>query len=134
MKETYAYRDGNLIGVYKSTQEASRALGVSSTTIIRLKNEHRKGRKGLRVSNEPIAEEILEEDKKINSLDSHNFYDELDERSFVYPTKGTEVVAALEKYVASNIRPMVMRMDKNTAKLHKLYLEGLFAKLYRRLG
>ena len=43
MKETYAYRDGNLIGVYKSTQEASRALGVSSTTIIRLKNEHRKG-------------------------------------------------------------------------------------------
>ena len=134
MKETYAYRDGNLIGVYKSTQEASRTLGVSSTTIIRLKNEGRKGRKGLRVSNEPIADEILEEDKKINSLDSHNFYDELDERSFVYPTKGTEVVAALEKYVASNIRPMVMRMDKNTAKLHELYLKGLFAKLYRRLG
>ena len=134
MKETYAYRDGNLIGVYKSTQEASRALGVSSTTIIRLKNEGRKGRKGLRVSNEPIADEILEEDKKINTIDAHNFYDELDERSFVYPTKGTEVVAALEKYVASNIRPTVMRMDKNTAKLHKLYLEGLFAKLYRRLG
>ena len=134
MKETYAYRDGNLIRVYKSTQEASRALGVSSTTIIRLKNEGRKGRKGLRVSNEPIADEILEEDKKTNTLDAHNFYDELDERSFVYPTKGTEVVAALEKYVASNIRPMVMRMDKNTAKLHKLYLEGLFAKLYRRLG
>ena len=134
MKETYAYRDGNLIGVFKSTQEASRALGVSSTTIIRLKNEHRKGRKGLRVSNEPIADEILEEDKKTNSLDSHNFYDELDERSFVYPTKGTEVVAALEKYIATNIRPTVMRMDKNTAKLHKLYLEGLFAKLYRRFG
>ena len=134
MKETYAYRDGNLIGVYKSTQEASRALGVSSTTIIRLKNEGRKGRKGLRVSNEPIADEILEEDKKINTLDAHNFYDELDERSFVYPTKGTEVVAALEKYVASNIRPTIMRMDKNTAKLHELYLKGLFAKLYRRLG
>ena len=134
MKETYAYRDGNLIGVYKSTQEASRALGVSSTTIIRLKNEHRKGRKGLRVSNEPIADEILEEDRKTNTLDAHNFYDELDERSFVYPTKGTEVVAALEKYIATNIRPTVMRMDKNTAKLHKLYLEGLFAKLYRRLG
>ena len=134
MKETYAYRDGNLIGVYKSTQEASRALGVSSTTIIRLKNEGRKGRKGLRVSNEPIADEILEEDKKTNTLDAHNFYDELDERSFVYPTKGTEVVAALEKYVASNIRPTVMRMDKNTAKLHELYLKGLFAKLYRRLG
>ena len=134
MKETYAYRDGNLIGVYKSTQEASRALGVSSTTIIRLKNEHRKGRKGLRVSNEPIADEILEEDRKTNTLDAHNFYDELDERSFVYPTKGTEVVAALEKYVAINIRPMVMRMDKNTAKLHELYLKGLFAKLYRRLG
>lgn len=123
-----------MIGVYKSTQEASRALGVSSTTIIRLKNEHRKGRKGLRVSNEPIDESILEEDKKINSLEEHNFHDELDERSFVYPTKGTEVVAALEKYVASNIRQNVMRMDKNTAKLHKLYLEGLFAKLYRRLG
>ena len=134
MKETYAYRDGNLIGVYKSTQEASRALGVSSTTIIRLKNEGRKGRKGLRVSNEPIADEILEEDKKTNSIHAHNFYDELDERSFVYPTKGTEVVAALEKYVASNIRPTVMRMDRNTAKLHKLYLEGLFAKLYRKLG
>ena len=134
MKETYAYRDGNLIGVYKSTQEASRALGVSSTTIIRLKNEGRKGRKGLRVSNEPIAEEILDEDRKTNTLDAHNFYDELDERSFVYPTKGTEVVAALEKYVASNIRPTVMRIDKNTVKLHKLYLEGLFSKLYRRLG
>ena len=134
MKETYAYRDGNLIGVYKSTQEASRALGVSSTTIIRLKNEGRKGRKGLRVSNEPIDESILKEDKKTNTLNAHNFYDELDERSFVYPTKGTEVVAALEKYIATNIRPTVMRMDKNTAKLHKLYLEGLFAKLYRRLG
>ena len=123
-----------MIGVYKSTQEASRALSVSSTTIIRLKYEGRKGRKGLRVSNEPIDESILEEDKKTNSLDSHNFYDELDERSFVYPTKGTEVVAALEKYIATNIRPTVIRMDKNTAKLHKLYLEGLFAKLYRRLG
>ena len=88
----------------------------------------------MRVSNEPIDESILEEDRKVNSIDAHNFYDELDERSFVYPTKGTEVVAALEKYVASNIRPTVMRMDKNTAKLHKLYLEGLFAKLYRRLG
>ena len=88
----------------------------------------------MRVSNEPISDEILEEDKKINTLNAHNFYDELDERSFVYPTKGTEVVAALEKYIATNIRPTVMRMDKNTAKLHKLYLEGLFAKLYRRLG
>ena len=88
----------------------------------------------MRVSNEPIDESSLEEDKKTNSFDAHNFYDELDERSFVYPTKGTEVVAALEKYVASNIRPMVMRMDKNTAKLHELYLKGLFAKLYRRLG
>ena len=88
----------------------------------------------MRVSNEPLDESILEEDRKINSLDAHNFYDELDERSFVYPTKGTEVVAALEKYIAKNIRPTVMRMDKNTAKLHKLYLEGLFAKLYRRLG
>ena len=97
MKETYAYRDGNLIGVYKSTQEASRALGVSSTTIIRLKNEHRKGRKGLRVSKEPIADEILEEDRKVNTVGAHNFYDERDERSFVYPTKGTEVVAAHEK-------------------------------------
>ena len=133
MKETFAYRDGNLIGVYKSTQEASRALGVSSTTIIRLKNEGRKGRKGLRVSNEPIDESILEEDRKTNTLNAHNFYDELDERSFVYPTKGTEVVAALEKYVASNIRPTVMRMDKQTAKLHEFYLKGLFTRIYNRV-
>ena len=123
-----------MIGVYKSNKEARREEGDATNNVIRLKNEHRKGRKGLRVSNEPIDESILEEDRKVNSLDAHNFYDELDERSFVYPTKGTEVVAALEKYIASNIRPTVMRMDKNTAKLHKLYLEGLFAKLYRRLG
>ena len=133
MKPIFAYRDGEFLGTYKSTQAASRALGVTSTTIIRLKNEHRKGRKGLRVSNEPIDESILEEDRKVNSLEEHNFHDELDERSFVYPTKGTEVVAALEKYIVKNIRPTVMKMDKNTAKLHELYLKGLFAKLYRKL-
>ena len=130
MKEIYAYRDGNLIGVYKSIQEASKALNLSDSTISTIKNQKKKTRKGLRFSNEPLDEETLEEDRKVNTLDKHNFYDE---RNFTFPTRGKELVQALEKYVASNIRPSVMRMDKQTAKLHEYYLKGLFTRIYNRI-
>ena len=133
MQEIYAYRDGNLIGVYKSSQEASKALNLSDSTIWTIKNQKKKTRKGLRFSNEPFDEETLEEDRKVNTLDKHNFYDEVDERNFTFPTRGKELVQALEKYVASNIRPTVMRMDKQTAKLHEFYLKGLFTRIYNRV-
>lgn len=133
MKEIYAYRDGNLIGVYKSSQEASKALNLSDSTICTIKNQKKKTRKGLRFSNKPLDEETLEEDRKVNTLDKHNFYDEIDERNFTFPTRGKDLVQALEKYVASNIRPTVMRMDKQTAKLHEYYLKGLFTRIYNRV-
>ena len=133
MQEIYAYRDGNLIGVYKSSQEASKALNLSDSTISTIKNQKKKTRKGLRFSNEPLSEEILAEDRKTNTLLEHNFHDEVDERNFTFPTRGKELVQALEKYVASNIRPTVMRMDKHTAKLHEYYLKGLFTRIYNRI-
>lgn len=133
MKETYAYRDGKLIGVYKSSQEASKALNLSDSTICTIKNQKKKTRKGLRFSNEPLDEETLEEDRKVNTLDKHNFYDEIDERNFTFPSKGTDLVRALEKYISHNIRPSVMRMDKQTAKLHEFYLKGLFTRIYNRV-
>lgn len=133
MQEIYAYRDGNLIGVYKSSQEASKALNLSDSTISTIKNQKKKTRKGLRFSNEPLDEETLEKDRKVNTLDSHNFYDEIDERNFTFPTKGTDLVRALEKYISHNIRPSVMRMDKQTAKLHEFYLKGLFTRIYNRI-
>ena len=124
MQEIYAYRDGNLIGVYKSSQEASKALNLSDSTISTIKNQKKKTRKGLRFSNEPLDEEILAEDRKTNTLDKHNF---------TFPSKGTDLVQALEKYIARNIRPTVMRMDKQTAKLHEFYLKGLFTRIYNRV-
>ena len=124
MQEIYAYRDGNLIGVYKSSQEASKALNLSDSTISTIKNQKKKTRKGLRFSNEPLDEETLEEDRKVNTLD---------ERNFTFPSKGTDLVQALEKYIARNIRPSVMRMDKQTAKLHEFYLKGLFTRIYNRI-
>ena len=133
MQEIYAYRDGKLIGVYKSSQEASKALNLSDSTISTIKNQNKKTRKGLRFSNEPLDEETLEEDRKVNTLDKHNFYDEVDERNFTFPTRGKELVQALEKYIARNIRPTVMRMDKQTAKLHEYYLKGLFTRIYKRI-
>ena len=133
MQEIYAYRDGNLIGVYKSSQEASKALNLSDSTICTIKNQKKKTRKGLRFSNEPLSEETLEEDRKVNTLDKHNFYDEIDERNFTFPTRGKDLVQALEKYIARNIRPTVMRMDKQTAKLHEYYLKGLFTRIYNRI-
>ena len=133
MQEIYAYRDGNLIGVFKSSQEASKALNLSDSTISTIKNQKKKTRKGLRFSNEPLDEETLEEDRKVNTLDKHNFYDEIDERNFTFPTRGTDLVRALEKYIARNIRPSVMRMDKQTAKLHEFYLKGLFTRIYKRI-
>ena len=133
MKEIYAYRDGNLIGVYKSSQEASKALNLSDSTICTIKNQKKKTRKGLRFSNEPLSEEILAEDRKTNTLDKHNFYDEIDERNFTFPTRGKDLVQALEKYISHNIRPSVMRMDKQTAKLHEYYLKGLFTRIYNRI-
>ena len=133
MKELYAYRDGNLIGVYKSSQEASKALNLSDSTISTIKNQKKKTRKGLRFSNEPLDEETLEEDRKVNTLNKHNFYDEIDERNFTFPTKGSDLVRALEKYIARNIRPSGMRMDKQTAKLHEFYLKGLFTRIYNRI-
>ena len=133
MKELYAYRDGNLIGVYKSSQEASKALNLSDSTISTIKNQKKKTRKGLRFSNEPLDEETLAEDRKTNTLDKHNFYDEVDERNFTFPTSGKDLVQALEKYIARNIRPSVMRMDKQTAKLHEFYLKGLFTRIYNRI-
>ena len=57
----------------------------------------------------------------------------MDERNFTFPPRGKELVQALEKYVASNIRPTVMRMDKQTAKLHEFYLKGLFTRIYNRI-
>ena len=79
MQELYAYRDGNLIGVYKSSQEASKALNLSDSTISTIKNQKKKTRKGLRFSNEPLDEEILAEDRKTNTLDKqtaklHEYY------------------------------------------------------------
>ena len=133
MKEIYAYRDGNLIGVYKSSQEASKALNLSDSTISTIKNQKKKTRKGLRFSNEPLDEKTLEEDRKVNTLDKHNFYDEIDERNFKFPSKGTDLIQALEKYIARNIRSTVMRMDKQTAKLHEYYLKGLFTRIYNRV-
>ena len=133
MQELYAYRDGKLIGVYKSSQEASKALNLSDSTISTIKNQKKKTRKGLRFSNEPLDEETLEEDRKVNTLDKLNFYDEIDERNFTFPTRGKELVQALEKYIARNIRPTVMRMDKQTAKLHEYYLKGLFTRIYNRV-
>ena len=133
MQEIYAYRDGNLIGVYKSSQEASKALNLSDSTICTIKNQKKKTRKGLRFSNEPLDEETLEEDRKVNTLDKHNFYDEIDERNFTFPSKGTDLVRAVEKYISRNIRPRVMRMDKQTAKLHEFYLKGLFTRIYNRV-
>lgn len=133
MQELYAYRDGNLIGVYKSSQEASKALNLSDSTICTIKNQKKKTRKGLRFSNEPLDEETLEEDRKTNTLLEHNFHDEIDERNFTFPTKGTDLIQALEKYIARNIRPTVMRMDKQTAKLHEYYLKGLFTRIYKRI-
>ena len=133
MKEIYAYRDGNLIGVFKSSQEASKAPNLSASTISTIKNQKKKTRKGLRFSNEPPDEETLAEDRKVNTLDKHNFYDEIDERNFTFPTRGKELVQALEKYIARNIRPTVMRMDKQTAKLHEYYLKGLFTRIYNRV-
>ena len=133
MQEIFAYRDGNLIGVYKSSQEASKALNLSDSTISTIKNQKKKTRKGLRFSNEPLDEETLAEDRKTNTLDKHNFYDEIDERNFTFPSKGTDLVRALEKYIARNIRPSVMRMDKQTAKLHEYYLKGLFTRMYNRI-
>lgn len=134
MQEIYAYRDGKLIGVYKSSQEASKALNLSDSTISTIKNQKKKTRKGLRFSNEPLSEEILAEDRKTNTLDKHNFYDEIDERNFTFPTRGKDLVQALEKYIARNIRPtVIMRMDKQTAKLHEYYLKGLFTRIYNRV-
>ena len=133
MKEIYAYRDGNLIGVFKSSQEASKALNLSDSTISTIKNQKKKTRKGLRFSNEPLDEETLEEDRKVNTLNKHNFYDEIDERNFTFPTKGSDLVRALEKYIARNIRPTVMRMNKQTAKLHEFYLKGLFTRIYNKI-
>lgn len=133
MQEIYAYRDGKLIGVFKSSQEASKVLNLSDSTICTIKNQKKKTRKGLRFSNEPLDEETLEEDRKVNTLDKHNFYDEIDERNFTFPTKGTDLIQALEKYIARNIRPSVMRMDKQTAKLHEFYLKGLFTRIYNRV-
>ena len=133
MQELYAYRDGNLIGVFKSSQEASKALNLSDSTISTIKNQKKKTRKGLRFSNEPLDEETLEEDRKVNTLYNHNFYDEIDERNFTFPTRGKDLVQALEKYIARNIRPTVMRMDKQTAKLHEYYLKGLFTRIYNRV-
>ena len=134
MQEIYAYRDGKLIGIYKSSQEASKALNLSDSTISTIKNQKKKTRKGLRFSNEPLDEETLEEDRKVNTLDKHNFYDEVDERNFTFPTRGKELVQALEKYIARNIRPtVIMRMDKQTAKLHEYYLKGLFTRIYNRV-
>ena len=134
MQEIYAYRDGKLIGIYKSSQEASKALNLSDSTISTIKNQKKKTRKGLRFSNEPLDEETLEEDRKVNTLDKHNFYDEVDERNFTFPTRGKELVQALEKYIARNIRPtVIMRMDKQTAKLHEFYLKGLFTRIYNRV-
>ena len=133
MQEIYAYRDGNLIGVFKSSQEASKALNLSDSTISTIKNQKKKTRKGLRFSNEPLDEETLEEDRNVNTLDKHNFYDEIDERNFTFPSKGTDLVRALEKYISHNIRPSVMRMDKQTAKLHEFYLKGLFTRIYNRI-
>ena len=63
----------------------------------------------------------------------HNFYDEIDERNFTFPSRGKDLVQALEKYIARNIRPSVMRMDKQTAKLHEYYLKGLFTRIYNRI-
>ena len=134
MQEIYAYRDGKLIGVYKSSQEASKALNLSDSTISTIKNQKKKTRKGLRFSNEPLSEEILAEDRKTNTLDKHNFYDEIDERNFTFPTRGKDLVQALEKYIARNIRPtVIMRIDKQTAKLHEYYLKGLFTRIYNRV-
>ena len=133
MQEIYAYRDGNLIGVFKSSQEASKVLNLSDSTICTIKNQKKKTRKGLRFSNEPLDEEILAEDRKTNTLLEHNFHDEIDERNFTFPTKGTDLIQALEKYISHNIRPTVMRMDKQTARLHELYLKGLFTRIYKRI-
>ena len=133
MQELYAYRDGKLIGVFKSSQEASKALNLSDSTISTIKNQKKKTRKGLRFSNEPLDEETLAEDRKTNTLLEHNFHDEIDERNFTFPTKGTDLVRALEKYISRNIRPSVMRMDKQTAKLHEFYLKGLFTRIYNRI-
>ena len=133
MQELYAYRDGKLIGVFKSSQEASKALNLSDSTISTIKNQKKKTRKGLRFSNEPLDEETLAEDRKTNTLLEHNFHDEVDERNFTFPSKGTDLVRALEKYISHNIRPSVMRMDKQTAKLHEFYLKGLFTRIYNRV-
>ena len=106
---------------------------MSDSTISTIKNQKKKTRKGLRFSNKPLDEETLEEDRKVNTLDKHNFYDEIDERNFTFPTRGKDLVQALEKYIARNIRPTVMRMDKQTAKLHEFYLKGLFTRIYNRV-
>lgn len=133
MQEIYAYRDGKLIGVFKSSQEASKALNLSDSTISTIKNQKKKTRKGLRFSNEPLDEETLAEDRKTNTLLEHNFHDELDERNFTFPTRGKDLIQVLEKYISHNIRPTVMRMDKQTAKLHEYYLKGLFTRIYNRV-
>lgn len=133
MQEIYAYRDGNLIGTFKSLQEASKALNLSDSTISNIKNQKKKTRKGLRFSNELLDESILKEDKKTNTLKKHNFYDEIDERNFTFPKNRRKLVEALEKYISHNIRPTVMKMDKQTAKLHEFYLKGLFTRIYNRI-
>lgn len=99
MQELYAYRDGNLIGVYKSSQEASKVLNLSDSTICTIKNQKKKTRKGLRFSNEPLDEETLEEDRKVNTLDKHNFYDEIDERNFTFPTRGKDLVVSGSAFI-----------------------------------